>query len=256
MVTASHYSTRDLHRTLWVLTPPAPLLRRAVPNAQSSGAFDLGAMYASVVIKSVQRAYASRQRQLRTSLPRLPPLPVRRPNVPRATLDVLDMDEVEVPIIVEMPPVRGARALAWLGVAVSWLTTTALAVLIGTSLPAHLHSAPATTAAAPTEEAASPPSPAAAAVLASASTDSPPVIAVEDLPVARPRPPSAWRNAEPGAEPKKMRPSPASGAIAAVRASSAPAVVRVKAAKEPPRPLTLEEAMRQAVAADMKRLKH
>jgi hypothetical protein len=239
------YLRPHLQRTLWVLTPPAPVLRRATPNAQNSGAFDLGAIYASVVLKSVQRAYhASRQPRPR---PSPPPLPLQ-PQVQSRTVPdpIISVDDADVEIVLEAPPARSARVLTWLGVGVTWLTTTALAFLVGASLSAHIYS-PATTAATPNAEAA-PPASVASSAMASARPDGPPVISVEDLPVAGSRPsPTVLRSAEPIAEPK-TRAARTPAPIMAARAPGAPPLrAKAASAKVPSGPLTLEEAMRRAV---------
>jgi hypothetical protein len=249
-----------------------------------------------------------------TPAPRAVPFSSARPS---RQPSILDLDDLDIQMVSTARPVRGARAIAWFGVAVTWLITTTLGFLVATSVPAHAHVRPAVLpvveaapSAAPLPAAASPVethAPAAASAPVSANVSpaqpapaqpplgqpatsgqpttpqlpqpaTPAVISAEDLPLAAP---PGSRAAHATTPPPKVKPQPTSQAadpLRGVRPTShraakattdddtpapAPAPAPVKAAstpapapapaKDPPGPVSLDEMIRRAVAAEQKK---
>ncbi len=264
----NHDSRRDLSRTLGALTASAPRLTEAHRGAQNSGLFDLGALYAAELQRAIQRARPAR--------PRPPPLRVNdllRPlgagSPAAASIWDIDIEDANLEVMPKAPVRALARAAGWYAVAITWLATTTLGALVATSVPAHArpaHPAPLLTVAAsqaPTPAASPAPGPAAlgSTPAADAPRDpksaqaaaAPAVIAAQDLPLApaasaaSPAHATAPRR---GAGQSQPHAAPPAHAVATTTdAAKSPA----KAAPAPAGPVSLDEMIRRAVAADAKR---
>jgi hypothetical protein len=256
----NHDSRRDISRTLGALTPPAPAGQIGggfQQSAQDSGLFDLGALYAGELERAIQRARVPREAP--------PPRRLHGPSV-----RIWDVEDVDVHILPEAPaPARPiARVAGWFNVAVTWLATTSLGFLVATSVPAHLRPAhvlpaPAVAVAAPPPAAVlAVPQPTAAPQAASAQVAAPPVVSLQDLPVAPATTAPATKAAPPprATAAKKAAPPPQSSSPAPARASTEDAprapvkAAPVKAAAAGP--ISLDELIRQTVAAEQKHKQH
>jgi hypothetical protein len=119
------------------LTPRVEHLPLTPRGVQSSGLFDMGALYAEALDQVMARARAQTRlmplaRAAQVTLPRAAPWPARgRP---------FDLDA----------PIDFSRAFAapravglgWFGVAIAWLATVTTAALVAVALPAHTRAAP------------------------------------------------------------------------------------------------------------------
>jgi hypothetical protein len=245
------------------LTPPAPRARHVhLPrDQQSSGFFDLDALYASMNVEQ------ARPPPLPPRLP--PPLP---PTMSRRSRPAQRASEGAVarPRRVPRP-----KPMGWFAVFVAWLVTTTLATLAATQLPAHLRlrsrpAIPATVAtivagvssSASSSAAPTVPVPAPASSVAPSAT----AIPVDQLPAAGA---SGSARAQPSSTPhaKHVVQRTAPAALTA-RATAAPEAAPVppptsappqmapivKAAPASTANMSLDELIRHEVAAEQKRL--
>jgi hypothetical protein len=241
-------SRRDLFRTLGALTPPAPATTR---GAQDSGLFDLGAMSAQLQ-QAIQKARG----------PRTAPPPLRIEDLlgplGRPSAQSIDLEDADVEVVHEAPARPLGRAARWF-VAVTWLATAALSMLVATSIPAHIRPA----AAAPIVAAAAAPAPVVLPSVAAATPAAvpsaaplqnagPKALSPEDLPVAgatSATPARATGNRRVATPPAVRSRAKSAEAPAPVKAAPAPV------AKAPAEPLSLDQMIQKAVDSE-KRKQH
>jgi hypothetical protein len=219
------------------LTPRVEHLPLPLRGVQSSGLFDVGALYAEALDQVMARARAQTRllplsRAAQITLPRAAPWPAQGRS--------LDLDE-PIDFTRAFAPARSV-GLGWFGVAIAWLATVTTAALVAIALPAHTRAAPRGTGTivvvvppspAPVVERVAPAAPAIAA-LAIAPT---PVVAAPTTPLALPAAPAAT-----GAQSVTSRQP-----LAAKR--PAPRAVSVTLAHARPAPLPAPSASATAVAA-------
>jgi hypothetical protein len=243
------------------LTPRVPRITLQHRGEQSSGLFDIGAMYAASVEQVMRRARAVR-----------PPVfglaqsaqasPVhawaRTPDLQHAIEIDLDAQLCE--------PVVRARGVGWFGVAVAWLATTAIGFTVATTVPAHSvrRAAPALAAVVQTVPVATPsvamPAPAApapAAMPTTAATMQPPASAPEPVSAAAPKKIGVTPRPRTLAPARPVQTEAAPAAPQPQRATSSPESSpppKTAPATSPPASggSSLEDLMRKAVEADSK----
>jgi hypothetical protein len=251
------------------LTPRVPRITVQHRGEQSSGLFDIGAMYAANVEQIMRRARAVRPAVFELAAPgaqasRGSPVHAwaRTPDHQHA----IEID-LEAPLF---EPVGRARGVGWFGVAVAWLATAGIGLTVATTVPAHTapRAAPALAVATTTPVVAAP---VVAPAVAPAAPSAMPTIAAATQPLASaPEPASAAAPKKLGVTPPPRlrtiataaRPVPVDVAVAAPQAqkvaaapvSSPATATKAAPATSPPAAggSSLEDLMRKAVEADAK----
>jgi hypothetical protein len=257
------------------LTPSVPRLAVQHRGEQSSGLFDIGAMYAASVEQVMRRARTVREPSVRElaqgarSAAAAPLHAWSRAPYPQRAIEIDLTGEGFEP---EQPArIVRARGVGWFGVAVAWLATAALGATVATSLPAHTvpRAAPALAVVATAPVLAPTPAPAAPPSLVVASTaiavTTPPPAAIQsNLPPGAPDSASAAAPKKPNAAPHPRTMAPArtvSAEAAAPVAQPQKAVAPTTTSPSKTTPSTappaaggssLEDLMRRAVEADSK----
>jgi hypothetical protein len=262
------------------LTPSVPRIAVQHRGEQSSGLFDIGAMYAASVEQVMRRARTVREpsvRELAQGARLAPAAPVhawtRAPDPRRAIeIDLTGGLELEQPA-----RIARARGVGWFGVAVAWLATAALGATVATSLPAHtvprVAPAMAVVATAPVMASAPPPAEPPSQVAAStaiAVTTLPPAAVQSTLPPGAPDSAAAAAPKKPNVAPH-LRTMATMATMAPARTVSPEAAAPVAQPQKAVVPTTtspsktasstspqatggssLEDLMRRAVEADSK----
>jgi hypothetical protein len=132
-------SESDIARRLGAsLTPRVLRITAQHRGEQSSGLFDIGALYAASVQQVMQRAQAMREPPIRrvAMVAQQPPPWGRVPSAASAATPYATLwagEEAEL----ELQPAARPKGVGWFGVAVAWLATTAIGAVIATTVPAH-----------------------------------------------------------------------------------------------------------------------
>jgi len=246
------------------LTPRVPRITAAHRGEQSSGLFDIGALYAASVEQVMRRARTAREQP-----PVLGVVGVARPfpGSPIRPWAPAPARELVASVIDPEPePVVRARGVGWFGVAIAWLATAAIGAAAATMVPAHSVTIFRGHAPLPVAPAIVPVATPAAPVPAVAVTPAPSPVASQPAalaPVATPgdvRPRKASGAAHLHIRRAVPRAAPAEAAAPATEPKAAPTAAEAPPARvEAPSPApaaggsSLEDLMRRAVEADAKR---
>ena len=251
---------------------------------QNSGLFDIGAMYAASVEQVMRRAQRARQPPAIVGLAEPPPSRRAAPiehSYGAHDIDLIELTETPVEIF-SIPGLRRRGRVGWFAVAVAWLATATLASVIATAVPAHrlsrvlapaaVNAAAPSTALAPTTPIA-PPTPTEPATITATATATPtatptatatatptatvtalapPPVKIHQAPAPHPRPAAHVASTDaPTASPAPVA-KPAPTTDVSVAAPKPPPAKEAPAAAPAPAGTSLEDLIRQAVAAEAK----
>jgi len=163
------------------LTPRVPRITTQQRGEQSSGLFDIGALYAASVEQVMRRSRAVREPSIRHVADVAVPAPGSWPRAIAPVAAPFDEIDIEPDMELFMPAPR----IGWFGVAVAWLATTAIGATLATTVPAHAFARGHTAsppAATPVVAAVSAPA------LVAAPASAPPASATAPAPVSTPAP--------------------------------------------------------------------
>jgi hypothetical protein len=252
------------------LTPRVPRITTQHRGEQSSGLFDLGALYAASVDQVMKRARTVREQPPVVGIAEIAPPVSESPLAPWPGALVGQQAAVaDFEADAESEPRLRARGIGWFGIVVAWFAVAGIGAVVATMLPAHTFArgrapVPAAVAVAPVAVTAPPPTlptslpstvspvPAAAKPIAATPEPAPAIPPKKASPATYVRQRPAVRSA-PADVPAPTPPPAKTAAMAETPAPKAAAPSTPPATQPATGGDSLEAMMRRAVEADAKR---